>query len=169
MWSKEAKGVPDLESQKRCIALMFNGKLHQSGEYCSGRSRIDWLEGQRQDQDELHMQDCNRACQHEIQTWNPAARPCVCCKILATIARPLGPDLPDVRSHNVTMVRVRMRKDVLNEIVSVLIACNLSRGQQCHDRIIQRTYYRSAEYEADPPVLHKHARDSALGSQGHQS
>lgn len=37
-------------------------------------------------------------------------------------------DLPDVRSHNVTMVRVRMRKDVLNEIVSVLVACDLERG-----------------------------------------
>ena len=41
----------------------------------------------------------------------------------------LRPDSPNVRGHNVTMVRVRMRKDVLNEIVSVLIACNLKRDQ----------------------------------------
>ena len=79
MWSKEAKGVPDLESQKRCMAFFFNGKLHQSGEYCSERSRIDWLEARHQGQDELHRQDCNRACQHEIQTWSHARRPCVCC------------------------------------------------------------------------------------------
>lgn len=106
--------------------FFFNGKLHQSGECCSERWRTDWLEGQRQGQDELHTQDCNRACQHEIQTWSHARRPCVCCKSLAIIARLLRPDLPDVRGHNVTMVWICVRQDVLNEIISVLIACNLS-------------------------------------------
>ncbi len=159
----------EFKRQKRCVALVFNGKLHQSGEYCSEHLRIDWLEAQRQGRDELHRQDCNRACQHEIQIWSHAGRPCVYCKKLVVIARLRRPDSPDVRRHNVTMAWVRMRKDVLNEIVSVLITCDWELGQQCRDRLFKRTYYRSREFEDDPLALRKHARDSAQGNQRHQS
>lgn len=170
MRSQEAKSVPDPESHERCVALMSNGKLHQSEEYCSEHWRIDWLEVQRQGQDESHRQDCNRAFQLEIQTWSHAGRPCVCCETSAIIvSSPPRPDSPDVGSHNVTMVRIRMRKDVLNEIVPVLIACDWKHGQLCGGGIYPRTHCQSREYEADPPALHKHARDSARESRRRQS
>ena len=79
--------MPNFESQKRSVAFMFNGKLPQIEEYCLEHLRIDSLEAQRQDQDELHKQDCSIACQHEIQTWNHAGIPCACCEKLEVIAR----------------------------------------------------------------------------------
>ena len=66
------------------------------------------------------------------------------------------------------MAWVRMRQDVLNEIISVLIACNLNGGQQRRDGLFQGTYYRSMVYEDDLPALHRHARDSAQENQCHQ-
>ena len=91
-WNTEAKGVLDFEKQERRPALTLNGKLLQSGQCYSEHLRIDCLEAQPQDQDELCRQDCNRACQREIRTWNHAGKPYVCCESLAIIVRQLKPD-----------------------------------------------------------------------------
>lgn len=56
-----------ISSQKRSVALMFNGKLRQSGKYCLEHLKSGSLGAQGQGQDELHKQDCNITCQHEIQ------------------------------------------------------------------------------------------------------
>ncbi len=50
-----------------------------------------------------------------------------------------------MRSNNVTVLRVGVRQDVLNEVVAVLIACNFAFVQ--HEKLTMKpkkwTYYQS--------------------------
>lgn len=71
-------------------------------------------------------------------------------------------------SHDLSVLCIGMGKNVLNEIVAVLIACNLnlSASSLIGDT---ETHCQSVEFEDDQNDLHRHAPDSAPGNQFHQS
>lgn len=70
-----------------------------------------------------------------------------------------------MRGNDITMVRIGMSEDVLNQIIAILIARNWDQGKYFSKLFFKgKTYYQSKECVGDQRVLHKHARDNALRS-----
>ena len=73
-------------------------------------------------------------------------------------------------SNNLSVSRVGMSQDVLDQVVAVLVACNfegvsITTGKET----LEVTYYQSEGFAGGQTGLHRHDRDSAPESLRRQS